>query len=357
VLFAVPNNGAELARAGNLISWRQWQLKQLSRESEFLGTLNEDWVTMKISEALQIKYVAGLQDRVVNRSSAQLYVGNRDLETVDRGHIDIVKPTSADDDAVLILENFLLERAARGQKPPLESVVEVSGAGRSTALDAKAPVRLEFSFDRNAAENFWYTYDADDNRNVTLYARNRRWSYSVFQIMPRIISSYGLTIHAVDATAYNHHLEHWIALEDSVYAGLAGPGLAKAVADFQSRNPAFMATAIRENESKAIKVAKIGVFGASLSAEFTFRPSLWGGNDATHYACVYFVCHVNTRYLFFACLLPEMSHYPAPVYFIGAPEILDVNDKAHFEALGASYLKSIATLPKLERLIVPGSIE
>jgi triacylglycerol esterase/lipase EstA (alpha/beta hydrolase family) len=46
VLFAVPNNGADLAGVANVISWRHRQVRQLCRGSDLIELLNEDWYTM-----------------------------------------------------------------------------------------------------------------------------------------------------------------------------------------------------------------------------------------------------------------------------------------------------------------------
>jgi pimeloyl-ACP methyl ester carboxylesterase len=353
VLFAVPNNGAELAHIGNVISLDHEQLKQLVAESDFLDILNTDWVTMKASAKLRMKYVAGMQDRVVERKSAQLYVGNRDLDTVNRGHSDIVKPKNADDDAVLILTNFLLDNPARITDVDVQLKKDVSDGAQRAGISA---AELHLSLNRNASENYWYTYDGDDNRNIFQHDRRRRWSISIFHAMPRIISTFDVTVHAVEAAAYNGHLAQWQSLEDRVQIGFPGPNVQKAAMAFQEQNPPFASTTIRAKESKMLNIAKIGIFSASLSAEFTFRSSLWGASDDTCYACVYFVLHVNTHYLFFTCLLPEMSSYPAPAYFLGEPHILDVNNKTRFLELAAGPTISIQSLSRHERLLISGII-
>jgi predicted alpha/beta hydrolase family esterase len=107
-LFAVPNNGAQLARAASLISWRHNQLAQLTRVSDLVESINEDWVKCKLDELVDTKYIIGTQDRVVDRFSAAGHWGNERSETiVGRGHIDIVKPTSADELSVQILRQFI----------------------------------------------------------------------------------------------------------------------------------------------------------------------------------------------------------------------------------------------------------
>ena len=108
VLFAVPNNGADLARISNLISWRHHQVRQMTRGADILELLNEDWFAMGLPGIIRAKYVTGTQDRVVDRTSAKATWGNPEAETVaGKGHIDLVKPERVDDAVVLILKNFL----------------------------------------------------------------------------------------------------------------------------------------------------------------------------------------------------------------------------------------------------------
>jgi pimeloyl-ACP methyl ester carboxylesterase len=113
VLFAVPNNGAELAGVGKYISWQHRQMQQLCRNSDVIEQLNRDWFTMGLGGAVRAKYVTGTQDRVVDRFSARATWGNPDVETVvGKGHIDIVKPERVDDGVVIVLKRFLKDIAA-----------------------------------------------------------------------------------------------------------------------------------------------------------------------------------------------------------------------------------------------------
>jgi pimeloyl-ACP methyl ester carboxylesterase len=139
VLFAVPNNGADLAKIANILSWSHQQARQMCRGSDFLELLNEDWATMGLSEAVRVKYVIGSQDRVVNRSGAVAFWGNPDVATVVwKGHKDIVKPQQADDDAVIILKHFL--KSLVNVRP-----VETTGsaAERGTGPNSAPAERLE----------------------------------------------------------------------------------------------------------------------------------------------------------------------------------------------------------------------
>jgi pimeloyl-ACP methyl ester carboxylesterase len=121
VLFAVPNNGADLAGVANAVSWRHHQVRQLCRGSDLIELLNEDWFTLGLPEVVRAKYIMSTQDRVVDRFSAKGTWGNPDVETViGKGHIDIVKPQQDDDDVVLILKRFLKSLSnGRSTKKPL----------------------------------------------------------------------------------------------------------------------------------------------------------------------------------------------------------------------------------------------
>ena len=143
VLFAVPNNGADLAAISHLISWRHPQVRQLCRGSDLLDILNKDWFTMGLPEAVRAKYITGTQDRVVDRSSARATWGNPDVETViGEGHRSLVKPKRATDSAVLIVKKFLKTIAAsqppRVPEEPAERKANAVGtAGLEALLNAQ----------------------------------------------------------------------------------------------------------------------------------------------------------------------------------------------------------------------------
>jgi len=107
LLYATPNTGAALASIASFISWRHNQLRQLCRDADLLREVGTDWFTFNLAKRLPVKYVAAGLDGVVDELSAREFWGNPQLETVvDRGHIDLVKPTAASDLSFLILKNF-----------------------------------------------------------------------------------------------------------------------------------------------------------------------------------------------------------------------------------------------------------
>ncbi len=108
LLFAVPNHGAGLASIANEISWRHNQLIQLSRNSEFVEELNANWARLDMS-SVDMRYVVAGQDRVVDKHSAVGLWGNDRVDIIlDADHRSVVKPSSRDDLAFLILRRFAL---------------------------------------------------------------------------------------------------------------------------------------------------------------------------------------------------------------------------------------------------------
>jgi hypothetical protein len=137
LLFVVPNNGANLANVGKIISWRHRQMRQLCRNSDLIELLNEDWFTLRLPEVVRAKFITGTQDRVVDRFSARATWGNPDVETVvGKGHIDIVKP-ERDDEVVFIVKRFLNEiEAAQHTKARMAKKALDSGAPGTTAAQS-----------------------------------------------------------------------------------------------------------------------------------------------------------------------------------------------------------------------------
>lgn len=214
--------------------------------------------------------------------------------------------------------------------------------------------KAELSFDRDAAQNYWYTFDSDDNRNINRYLAQRRWSMSIFSLMPTIFATSDITIHRVDLLAYNRHSERWESLEDRVQGGFPGHGVGKNVLEFQRTRPAFRGCKIGAGNSEKISIPAIGVFSDALSAEFTENPARWGRPETGRYVCVAAILHVHTRFLFFTCHLPEMSaNSKAPAFFLGAPELVDTNNRAYFEQKAAHNLSNVGSLGVTERVTVP----
>jgi pimeloyl-ACP methyl ester carboxylesterase len=109
LLYATPNNGADLARVGKCLSWRHYQLRQLCRDSDFLDFLNTDWADLKVEEKFAVKYVIGLLDKLVDPTSARAHWGSSHFETIaDKGHFNIVPPENCKALSFQIAKRFLL---------------------------------------------------------------------------------------------------------------------------------------------------------------------------------------------------------------------------------------------------------
>jgi hypothetical protein len=107
--------------------------------------MNEDWVRYDIQSKVVSKFVVGTQDRVVDRFSVAGYWGNPDVETViGKGHIDLVKAATEDDDTVIILRRFIasiVPEANEGtvlQKPASVAAKGSGGFGMQSAQTISA---------------------------------------------------------------------------------------------------------------------------------------------------------------------------------------------------------------------------
>jgi hypothetical protein len=129
ILFAVPNNGSGLAATAKHISWRQSQLRQLCYGSDAIEMLNEDWIHLDAQDHVEVKFVVGTQDRIVDRFSVAGFWGNPDLETITGvGHIDIVKPKNPSDLSVRIVTEFIQERPTHNYALVLKNILSLSSS-------------------------------------------------------------------------------------------------------------------------------------------------------------------------------------------------------------------------------------
>jgi hypothetical protein len=108
LLYGTPNEGAGLAYVARNIYWFNTQLRQLSRNSEFLNDLNRDWKIFSVSKPLRVLSIIGGRDRVVLEDSARWLWGDGNVKVVvDASHRDLVKPIDSNDLRFLILKNVL----------------------------------------------------------------------------------------------------------------------------------------------------------------------------------------------------------------------------------------------------------
>ncbi|MCD4746105.1 MAG: response regulator [Bacteroidales bacterium] len=109
LLYATPNNGAELAKLGKFISWRNNPIKQMCKDSDFIESLNEDWYKFKINDKLLVKYVLAGQDNIVSKENAIPIWGETNIaRDDDKNHFSIGKPKNKYDLSYVILKNFAL---------------------------------------------------------------------------------------------------------------------------------------------------------------------------------------------------------------------------------------------------------
>ncbi|CAA6819408.1 MAG: Unknown protein [uncultured Sulfurovum sp.] len=121
MLYAVPNNGSDWAKLSAL--YKHEQIEQLNRESDFIQHLNKEVENIDLEKELDVLYVIGKYDDVVDESSAKGYWGNRKVKSLPNTHTDIVKPKDADDLSFIVLKNFL---SSQEYDTPLKKEVESS---------------------------------------------------------------------------------------------------------------------------------------------------------------------------------------------------------------------------------------
>jgi pimeloyl-ACP methyl ester carboxylesterase len=112
VFFASPHNGTILANLGNKLPFlKSQQLSDLSDDSPILFDLNvrwKKWVKHYVPERCKLRSIFGTKDEVVTSINA---IGDDEecIPILGRTHVDIVKPTNAEDEVVLTVETFLEE--------------------------------------------------------------------------------------------------------------------------------------------------------------------------------------------------------------------------------------------------------
>jgi len=105
MLYAVPNNGSDWAKLSKIYTHEQ--IEQLDRDSDFIQHLNKEVDSINIENYMDVLYIIGKFDNVVNESSAKGYWGNKKVKALPNTHINIVKPNTRNDLSFLVLKNFL----------------------------------------------------------------------------------------------------------------------------------------------------------------------------------------------------------------------------------------------------------
>lgn len=110
IFYAVPHEGAELAKVASLISFGHRHLKQLCKNSQFLDTLNDLWATTKIENDYEFRIILATEDKVVSPQSAKSNFRHLSPENVNgKDHRTIVKPNGKNDLIFIILKVFLCQ--------------------------------------------------------------------------------------------------------------------------------------------------------------------------------------------------------------------------------------------------------
>jgi tetratricopeptide (TPR) repeat protein len=160
VLFAVPNQGSEMAAVANLFSIVHAQLADLTPDSPFLESLNTDWREFNVDAHVDVTHVvAGLDEAVREQSALGLWGRPRVKLVADRSHSGLVDVGDRDDLAFLILRNLVLDfaratisSAARIEDPKPRpapsaeprSVVRRPAIANGPTLNANAPYVQNF---------------------------------------------------------------------------------------------------------------------------------------------------------------------------------------------------------------------
>jgi phosphoserine phosphatase len=145
LLYAVPNDGAGLAKVASLITWRHNQLRQLCQGSDFISDLERDWETSGIAGRIKVRYIVAGQDRIVSEESARSSWGEQHVSVVaNRDHTEIVKPQDAEDMSYLIFRKFVLSLTASLLDPTqiLERYATPSAARHSSQSLSKGGYRV-----------------------------------------------------------------------------------------------------------------------------------------------------------------------------------------------------------------------
>ena len=110
-LYAVPNEGSELANIGNTFSIGHKLLKQLCKKSFYLSDFNITWGHSKVENSYDFRVIVAVEDQVVSVDSATANFRHHNPITIaGKDHKSVVKPDDNKDLSFLVLQRFLSER-------------------------------------------------------------------------------------------------------------------------------------------------------------------------------------------------------------------------------------------------------
>ncbi len=109
LLYATPNQGSEVARLPNFLSFGHHQLKQLFRESDLIRRINDDWRDLGLDDVVLVNFVVAAQDSVVTEASARGFWGSNGHVYVlaNDDHRSVVKPRTKGDESFRVFEQFV----------------------------------------------------------------------------------------------------------------------------------------------------------------------------------------------------------------------------------------------------------
>lgn len=109
--FDVPHDGSSFANALAFISWRNYHLKSLRRDSSELDDLNDQWGNTNLNGFLDILSIISANDDIVSSSSSKSIFRGHAVETINNvNHRTIVKPKDMNSLAYIVFKGFVLKK-------------------------------------------------------------------------------------------------------------------------------------------------------------------------------------------------------------------------------------------------------
>ncbi|MCK1298373.1 hypothetical protein IVB33_39010 [Bradyrhizobium sp. 24] len=176
VFFATPHQGSELAAVSDALSLEHHQTRAIKPDTNFLSSLNGEWLERACEAKVDTTYVAAGQDACVSKKSAEGPRTSRREIDLYKGHIDIVKPRTSDDLAFLIVKaaakrviydknadySALQDAINNGDSHSAEVLVATRGRSWIERHDADRAIelleRVIQRFDPSSAEVVWSKY-------------------------------------------------------------------------------------------------------------------------------------------------------------------------------------------------------
>jgi len=159
LLYAVPNNGASIAKVGQENSRWQNQVRQLCKDADLIRDLGTDWFTFKLKDLIQTKCVIAALDRIVDEESARQFWGNPDIATLnDRGHRDVVKPKDSNDTTFLILKRFVLSGTTEPSAGSIEKYATPSKRQKTARPKGSKFHVIGFDLDGTLLRGYQYSW-------------------------------------------------------------------------------------------------------------------------------------------------------------------------------------------------------